>query len=87
MQSDIPHLTSAQLHRRALRARVYRPPLETQVPVTCFCPESTVTGRVLPHDGGLMAQVLAGVEPGQLVIVHPSDEIEHGISITPRDES
>ncbi len=36
---------------------------------------------------GLMAQVLGGVEPGQLVIVHPSDEIEHGISITPRDES
>ncbi|MEE9130627.1 MAG: hypothetical protein V3T84_11465 [Phycisphaerales bacterium] len=46
-----------------------------------------MTGRVLPHDGGLMAQVLAGVEPGQLVVVHPSDEIEHGISITPRDES
>ncbi|MCH8152901.1 MAG: efflux RND transporter periplasmic adaptor subunit [Planctomycetes bacterium] len=36
---------------------------------------------------GLMAQVLGGVEPGQLVIVYPSDEIEHGISITPRDES
>ena len=36
---------------------------------------------------GLMAQVLAGVEPGQLVIVHPSDTIEHGVSITPRDES
>lgn len=36
---------------------------------------------------GLMAQVLGGVEPGQLVIVHPSDTIEHGVSISPRDES
>ncbi len=30
-------------------------PPETQVPVARFCPESTVTGRVLPEDGGLEA--------------------------------
>ena len=47
----------------------------------------TVTVRVLLQGGGLMAQVLAGVEPEQLVIMHPSDESEHGISITPPDES
>ena len=46
-----------------------------------------MTGRVLPLDGGLMTRVLASVELGQLVIVHPNDEIEHGKLITPRDES
>ena len=33
-----------------------------------------------------MMWVLAGVQPGQLVIVHHNDEIEHGTLITPRDE-
>ncbi|HYQ72346.1 MAG TPA: HlyD family efflux transporter periplasmic adaptor subunit [Gammaproteobacteria bacterium] len=34
------------------------------------------------HSNGLVTEVLAGIEPGETVIVHPDDRIEDGVRVT-----
>ena len=36
------------------------------------------------HVGGALAEVLAGVEPGDEVVVFPSDQLRDGVRVTPR---
>lgn len=36
------------------------------------------------HDNGLEAEVLDGLSPGDLIIVHPSDQITNGLNVTVR---
>ena len=38
----------------------------------------------LGRRSGLTAQVLSGIEAGDLVITHPDDEIEDGLEVQPR---
>lgn len=40
----------------------------------------------LGRRNGTTAQVLSGLEPGDVVITHPSDEIDHGTPVVDRDE-
>ena len=39
------------------------------------------------HTNGLEMEVLAGLAEGDLVVVHPSDKIQDGVSIEPRAET
>ena len=38
------------------------------------------------HNNGLEAEILAGLEEGERVVVYPGDKIKEGVAITPRDK-
>ncbi len=37
------------------------------------------------HRTGLTTQVLSGLEPGETVVIHPSDKVDDGVTVEPRD--
>lgn len=39
------------------------------------------------HRTGRRVEVLSGVEPGDTVVLHPSDRIQHGAAVAPRSEA
>ncbi len=40
---------------------------------------------VIGEEAGLAVQVLSGLEEGDVVIVHPGNEVEHGVRVRPRE--
>jgi HlyD family secretion protein len=76
-ESDVVQVPVASLFRNGEQWAVYR----------VIDGKAVLTPVEVGRDNGRNAQILAGVEPGEAIVLYPGEEVADGISVVSRDQS